>query len=129
LPAVLNMMRSDWFLLVLQQAETRHDEPVDVFLWDMRTGTQLLRGRVQPHGVLLSAHIAMKDANLRGATPGERSGTMADDCAIAAQIKQLAGTAAPTVEHVPAVTEQTPAPAAPGAATPAAEAQQTPKTP
>jgi hypothetical protein len=103
LPAVLNMLRSDWFLLLVQQDESRHEQPVDVFLWDLRTGTQLLRGRVQSSGMLIGARIALKDAHGRGQTPGERGGAMADDCAIAAQIKQLAGTAAPTVEHVPAL--------------------------
>jgi hypothetical protein len=119
LPAVLNMMRSDWFLLVLQQAESRHEQPVDVFLWDMRTGTQLLRGRVQSSGVLIGARIQLKDAHARGATPGERGGAMADDCTIAAQIKQLAGTAAPSVEHVPAL----------GAGDAGAPEAETPKTP
>jgi hypothetical protein len=47
LPAVLNMLRSDWFLLVLQQGDNRRDDPVDVFLWDLRSNQRLLRGRVQ----------------------------------------------------------------------------------
>jgi hypothetical protein len=101
LPAVLNMLRSDWFLLVLQQAETRHNQPVDVFLWDMRSGEQLLRGRVRQSGVLLGARIRTKDAPAPTMAAGQREGAVADDCAIAGQIKQLAGTQAPSVSHVP----------------------------
>ncbi len=101
LPALLNMLRSDWFLLVLQQGTTRHDQPVDVFLWDMRSGEQLLRGRVQASGMLLGARIRSKGATAGYVKPGEAVGSAADDCAIAAQIKQLAGTPAPSVENVP----------------------------
>jgi hypothetical protein len=124
LPAVLNMLRSDWFLLVLQPAETRHEQPVDVFLWDMRSGDQLLRGRVRSSGVLLGARIRTKDAPVPTVAAGQREGAVADDCAIAGQIKQLAGTLAPSVSHVPAVVTPS-APAAP-AGTPAAAAAPAP---
>jgi len=101
LPALLNMLRSDWFLLVLEQGKSRHGEPVDVFLWDMRSGAQLLRGRVQSSGVLLGARIRIQGAPAVGAAPGESEGAVADDCSIASQIKQLAGTPAPNVANVP----------------------------
>jgi len=121
LPAVLSMLRSDWFLLVLQPGETRHEQPVDVFLWDMRSGEQLLRGRVRSSGVLLGARIRTKNAPAPTVSAGQREGAVADDCAIAGQIKQLAGLAAPSVSHVPDVVMPS-APAAPAAVpAPAAE--------
>ena len=121
LPAVLNMLRSDWFLLVLQPGETRHEQPVDVFLWDMRSGNQLLRGRVRSSGVLLGARIRTKNAPVPTVAAGQREGAVADDCAIAGQIKQLAGTLAPSVSHVPDVTPSAPPspPAAPPSPPPA----------
>jgi hypothetical protein len=99
LPAVLNMLRTDWFLLALEQDDNRHVGPVDVFLWDVRSGDQLLRGRVQASGVLLSAHIASAGANNpRQALPDDPRGMTAGDCSLAAEIKQLAGLPAVTVE-------------------------------
>lgn len=111
LPAVLNMLRSDWFLLVLQQGENRRDAPVDVFLWDLRSNQQLLRGRVQAIGVLLSVRVQSKDApGGPHLTADQVEGGAANDCSIAAQLKQLAGTAIASVEHEPP-----PPPAAPQA--------------
>jgi hypothetical protein len=129
LPAVLNMLRSDWFLLVLQQGDNRRDDPVDVFLWDLRSRQQLLRGRVQAIGVLLSVRVQSKDA------PGgprlhadQVEAGSANDCSIAAQIKQLAGADLASVEHEPPVPAAAPtAPAA--AATPAAAAAKAPIAP
>ena len=119
LPAVLNMLRSDWFLLALEQGADRRVGPVDVFLWDMRSGDQLLRGRVQASGVLLSAHIASAGAtNTRQALPNDPRGTAANDCSLASQIKQLAGLPAVNVESFQATPPATggAAPTAPGAA-------------
>ena len=116
LPAVLNMLRSDWFLLALEQGPSRRQGAVDVFLWDLRSGDQLLRGRVQPSGVLLSARIASAGATERQALPTDPHGAAADDCSLAAQIKQLAGIPAVSVENMPGV------PVAPTAAAPGAPA-------
>jgi hypothetical protein len=129
LPAVLNMLHEDWFLLVLQQGENRRDDPVDVFLWDMRSSQQLLRGRVQAVGVLLSARIQSKDApGGPHMTPDQVEVGAANDCSIAAKIKQLAGAELATVEHEPPPPPAAPSvPAAPAAAAaapkPAAPAQ------
>jgi hypothetical protein len=119
LPTVLNMMRSDWFLLVLEQGENRREHPVDAFLWDLRSGQQLLRGRIQAIGVLLSARISSKDAPRGPGRPVEgMEAATANDCSIAAQLKALAGAEIATVENAPA---PSPAPAAevkPAAAAP-----------
>jgi hypothetical protein len=101
LPAVLNMLRSDWFLLVLEQGKNRRDDPVDVFLWDLRSGEQLLRSRIQAVGVLFAARVQSKDAPASPKLPdARREAAAATDCSIAAQMKQLAGTPAPAVENV-----------------------------
>lgn len=121
LPAVLNMLRSDWFLLAIEQGPSRRQGAVDVFLWDLRSGDQLLRGRVHPSGVLLSARIASAGATERQPLPNDPRGAAADDCSLAAQIKQLAGLPAVNVENMPGV------PIVPTAAAPAAPAPTAPK--
>ena len=97
LPSVLGLMRSDWFLLVLQEGDNRRDAPVRVFLWDLAHGELLLRARVKSEGVLLTGHILSKGMDPRLAPPaGERTSGAANDCSIASQLKQLS--AAPA-EH------------------------------
>lgn len=101
LPVVLDLVRSDWFMLVLEPAGGRRAEPVDVFLWDLRTGEQLLRGRVQSAGVVLSARIQSKDApGSPRLTESARNDGAVVDCSIAAKIKALAGTPAAMVENL-----------------------------
>jgi hypothetical protein len=101
LPTVLNLLRSDWFLLVLQHGADRREEPVDVFLWDMRSGEQLLRGRIQSSGVLMPVRVRTKDAPAAPALPSARLlDGAANDCSIASQIKALAGLPPASVEHV-----------------------------
>jgi hypothetical protein len=90
LPSVLGLLRSDWFLLVLQEGENRRDAPVRVYLWDLAHGDLLLRARVQSQGVLLTSHILSKGLDPRSAPPaGERTSGAANDCSIASQLKQL----------------------------------------
>lgn len=91
LPPVANLLQSDWFLLVLQRGENRRDHPVDVYLWDLRTNRRLLAVRTRANGMLVPVRI-----ELPGVTPGPRlrqnlrSGG-ANDCSIAAQVKELTG--------------------------------------
>lgn len=91
LPPVANLLRSDWFLLVLERGENRRDHPVDVYLWDLRTNQRLLSVRTHPNGMLVPVRI-----ELPGVTPGPRihqnlrSGG-ATDCSIAAQVKGFVG--------------------------------------
>jgi hypothetical protein len=91
LPPVANLMQSDWFLLVLQRGENRRDHPVDVYLWDLRTSRRLLAVRTRANGMLVPVRI-----ELPGVEPGPRlpqnlrSGG-ANDCSIAAQVKELTG--------------------------------------
>lgn len=94
LPAVMNMLRADWFMLVLEHGDNRRDAPVDVFLWDL-TGQQaqpLLRTHVQAKGMLLPFKYVAKDAP---PSPPARRAKMrsggANDCSIAAQVKAITG--------------------------------------
>jgi hypothetical protein len=93
-PIVSNLLRAEYFLLVVQQGENRRDAPVDVYLWDLRENRQLLRTRIQARGVLIPVRI---DRLLPGlqvqAAPGVPAMTSggAHDCSIAAQIKAITG--------------------------------------
>ncbi len=90
-PVLLSMMQADWFMLVLQQGETRRDDPVDVFLWDLRRNRQLLRARVQGRGLLVPVRLRFEGVQQGpAATIDPRSGG-ATDCSIASQLRALTG--------------------------------------
>lgn len=98
LTGVLGLLRSDWFLLVLEQGPSRSRQPVDVFLWDVRSGEQLLAARVRSRGVLLPARILSKGV---GAAPQLDTSRLRDgaavDCSIASSIRELTGAEAVSV--------------------------------
>jgi len=105
LPAVLHMLRADWFLLVLQHGQDRREHPVDVFLWDLRSSQKLLSARVQSRGLLLPVRIKSKDAPYQAPPSVERrTQGSANDCSIAAQLKQLAGASLLELENADSVT-------------------------
>jgi hypothetical protein len=89
LPPVGNLLRSDWFLLVLERGENRRDHPVDVYLWDLHSDRQLLAVRTRADGVLVPVRIAMPGAG-NAPRPAASTGG-ANDCSIAAQVKELTG--------------------------------------
>lgn len=91
-PVIASMMQADWFMLVLQQGEDRHDQPVDVFLWDLRRNRALLRARIQGRGMLVPVRLRFEGAHAAHAPEGVslRSGG-AQDCSIASQIRALTG--------------------------------------
>lgn len=91
LPSVMGLVRSDWFMLVLQEGETRRDHPVRVYLWDLAQQQLLLRARVKSQGVLLTSRILSSSPPPAAAAPQDqesRTGA-ANDCSIASQLKQL----------------------------------------
>lgn len=90
LPAVLGLLKSDWFMLVVQQGDDRHAEPVDVFLWDLRSGDKLLSARIQARGALLPTRIISQGKPV-GAAKAEWRSSGAQDCSIAAQVRALGG--------------------------------------
>lgn len=91
-PVVTTMMRADWFMLVVQQGENRRDHPVDVYLWDLREGRQLLRARIQGRGLLVPVRLRFPGVNPAPAParPSLTSGG-AHDCSIASQIRAMTG--------------------------------------
>ena len=91
-PVVLSMLQADWFMLVIQQGESRRDAPVDVYLWDLRRNQQLLRARIQGRGLLVPVRLRFEGVNPAAAEgrPQVRSGG-ATDCSIASQIRALTG--------------------------------------
>ena len=98
LPAILGTLKSDWFLLVIQQGENRRDHPVDVFLWDLRSEQKLLSARIQARGVLMPTRIRTQ-GKLVGApvSPEQLRGAGVHDCSIASQIKAMDGFPTPEI--------------------------------
>jgi hypothetical protein len=89
LPDLVQLTRSDWFLLVLEQGANRREAPVDVFLWDLRRKQPLLTGRFQGEGVLLQGRVTSKDAPPSPRLPPQpKESDIATDCSIATQLKQ-----------------------------------------
>jgi hypothetical protein len=93
LPSVLGLSRSDWFMLVLQEGENRRDAPVRVFLWGLAQGGELLlRARLKSEGTLLTTRILSKTTSSAPPVDPDRARAgAANDCSIAGQLKQLAG--------------------------------------
>lgn len=99
-PAIASMLASEYFLLVIQQGENRRQAPVDVYLWDLREHRLLMRGRFQGRGILLPVRLrfdGVPPVREPEGRPDPRS-VGAYDCSIAAQIKELTGEAALTIE-------------------------------
>jgi hypothetical protein len=119
LPFVVEALKAQWFMLALTRGDNRRDAPVDVYLWDLRNDALLLSGRAQADGMLVSARIAVTGQKPGQYASGAQSGA-AQDCSIAAQLRELAGSAAPvTFESEPpapkAALDKATAPAAPTA--------------
>ncbi len=81
LPGLLASTQAQYFLLAVERGKTRKDSPVDVFLWDMRTGSRLLALRTTATGEFITVHM--------GAGPRTKppEGSGAGDCSVAMQIK------------------------------------------
>lgn len=105
-PVVLSMLQADWFMLVIQQGETRREGAVDVYLWDLDSNQQLLRTRIQSRGLLVPVRMrfeGVQNARAPGA-PSATSGAAAD-CSIASQIRALTGSEPVRFESGEAVIE------------------------
>lgn len=94
--------RADYFLLLVERGPNGQRDPVDAFLWKLsRDGDALLlSARTIPNGLLVPARIAVG-----GITPPQhaplRESPIADDCSIAAQIKEVAGVPAQQFHAAP----------------------------
>lgn len=91
-PVISTMLEARYFMLVLEHGETRREEPVDVFLWDIPTRTRLLAARIVASGVLLPVRLRFEGVHpeVPSASPNVFS-PGAFDCSIAAEIKALTG--------------------------------------
>lgn len=120
LPFVVDALKAQWFMLTLTRGDSRRDAPVDVYLWDLRSDTLLLSARAQADGMLVSARIDVAGQKPGQYASGAQSGA-AQDCSIAAQLREVAGSAAPvTFRSEPpapkAALDKVPEPAKAGAA-------------
>lgn len=89
LPAVLEALRADYFLLAVVRGDDRSEDPVDVYLWNLRgEESLLLRVRAKARGALLPVRIAPGGGDVPA--PKINAGG-AVDCSIAAQVKAAAG--------------------------------------
>jgi hypothetical protein len=83
-------MNAPWFMLVLQEGPSRSEQPVRVFLWDMRENKLVLRARVRAQGILLTSKIYSQGETRQGAgKPNEGGAAAANDCSIASALKRL----------------------------------------
>ena len=83
---------ADYLLVALEHGDTRSESPVDVFLWRLSPDgdERLLSARVVSRGLLVPARIALPGVEVQPTRP-LRSSAIADDCSIAAQLKELTG--------------------------------------
>ena len=89
LPALRELVPTDYFLLLVVQGKSRLHDPVDVFLWDLEDDRLVLRSRTENRGRLLTvrSQIGPKADAVRAA--GDP--IVAADCSIAAHIKAQLG--------------------------------------
>lgn len=88
LPNVLEMMKADYFLLAIQRGDSRADEPVDVFLWNLKTDKPLLSMRTKASGRLVPVRLPGAQGPSK---PVVLDSPAAHDCSIAAALKEAAG--------------------------------------
>ena len=89
LPALKEHVPADYFLLLVVQGQSRLNDPVDVFLWDLREDELVLRSRTENRGKLITVRSRIgpkSDAAKAGGDP-----IAVADCSIAAHIKAQLG--------------------------------------
>ena len=97
LPELRAAMAPAWFMLVLQEGKSRSEQPVRVFLWDMRGNKQLLRARVRAQGIMFSGRIlSLGSAAPSGGQNNAAGAVEANDCSIASELRRLTKPAAPS---------------------------------
>ncbi len=87
LPPLQALLGPDYFLLAVVQGHDRLKDPVDVFLWDLRTDRLVLQSRTEATGRLITARSQIGDAPA-GGSPKDRPELTAD-CSIAAHLKAV----------------------------------------
>ena len=89
LPALSERMPADYFLLLVVQGNSRLEDPVDVFLWDLHKDVLVLRSRTENRGRLITVRSQI-GPNAEAAR-AEGDPIAVADCSIAAHIKAQLG--------------------------------------
>ncbi len=89
LPALKRRVPADYFLLLVVQGQSRLEDPVDVFFWDLAADELALRSRTENHGRLITVRSQIGPKS--GGTDAEGDPIAAADCSIAAHIKAQLG--------------------------------------
>jgi hypothetical protein len=100
LPVVMEALPAAWFLLVLERGENRRQDPVDVYLWDLKSNKLLLSAPVKAEGSLVAARIAVGGVKPGNYASGAQTGA-AQDCSIASQLRAMTGRGSATFASSP----------------------------
>jgi hypothetical protein len=89
LPSLAALVPADYFLLLVVQGQSRLEDPVDIFLWDLESDALVLRSRTENQGKLITvrSQIGPKSDSARA----EGDPIAVADCSIAAHIKAQLG--------------------------------------
>jgi len=89
LPSLAAHVPADYFLLLVVQGQSRLEDPVDIFLWDLRSDQLVFRSRTENRGKLITvrSQIGPKSDTARA----EGDPIAVADCSIAAHIKAQLG--------------------------------------
>lgn len=89
LPALTELVPADYFLLLVVQGQSRLEDPVDIFLWDLDSDALVLRSRTENRGKLITVRSQIgPDADSARA---EGDPVAMADCSIAAHVKAQLG--------------------------------------
>jgi hypothetical protein len=89
LPALEARVPADYFLLLVVQGQSRLEDPVDVFLWDLADDQLVLRSRTENNGRLITVRSQIGPKSESSAPKGDPIAIA--DCSIAAHIKAQLG--------------------------------------
>jgi len=89
LPALAEHVPADYFLLLVVQGQSRLEDPVDVFVWDLDSDALVLRSRTENRGKLITVRSQI-GPNADSAS-AEGDPVAVADCSIAAHIKAQLG--------------------------------------
>lgn len=89
LPALKDLVPSDYFLLLVVQGKSRLHDPVDVFLWDLHDDELVLRSRTENRGRLITVRSQIGPKADAAKAAGDP--IVIADCSIAAHIKAQLG--------------------------------------
>lgn len=85
LVGIEKMVKSAYMMLIIQEGTNRRDDPVSVFVWDMKRTKMVFAGNFQSMGAFISVGI-----NGQGREQVQTFTGGANDCSIATQAKALA---------------------------------------